>query len=103
MNTKYLLTPGPVELPAEVLRAGARPLIGHRCPAFSELFTGIENKLKTLLKSEGPVIILPSQVQAPRVHGWNFLEKGDRFISVSCGSWSGFVRSHSGPALKASI
>ena len=86
MNTKYLLTPGPVELPAEVLRAGARPLIGHRCPAFSELFTGIENKLKTLLKSEGPVIILPSSgTGALECMAVNFLEKGDRFISVSCG------------------
>ena len=80
------MTPRSVELPAEVLRAGARPLIGHRCPAFSELFTGIENKLKTLLKSEGPVIILPSSgTGALECMAVNFLEKGDRFISVSCG------------------
>ena len=86
MNTKYLLTPGPVELPAEVLRAGARPLIGHRCPAFSELFTGIENKLRELLKSEGPVVILPSSgTGALECMAVNFLEKGDKFISVSCG------------------
>ncbi len=86
MNTKYLLTPGPVELPAEVLRAGARPLIGHRCPAFSQLFTGIENKLRELLKSEGPVIILPSSgTGALECMAVNFLEKGDKFISISCG------------------
>lgn len=86
MNTKYLLTPGPVELPAEVLRAGARPLIGHRCPAFSELFTSIEKMLQELLKSEGPVIILPSSgTGALECMAVNFLEKGDKFISISCG------------------
>lgn len=86
MNTKYLLTPGPVELPAEVLRAGSRPLIGHRCPAFSELFTRIENRLRELLKSEGPVIILPSSgTGALECMAVNFLEKGDKFISISCG------------------
>lgn len=86
MKTRYLLTPGPVELPAEVLRAGSRPLIGHRCPAFSELFTQIENKLQKLLKSEGPVIILPSSgTGALECMAVNFLEKGDKFISISCG------------------
>ena len=86
MNTKYLLTPGPVELPAEVLRAGARPLIGHRCPAFSELFTRIEKNLRELLKSDGPVIILPSSgTGALECMAVNFLEKGDKFISISCG------------------
>ena len=93
MNTKYLLTPGPVELPAEVLRAGARPLIGHRCPAFSQLFTGIESKLGKLLKSEGPVIILPSSgTGALECMAVNFLEKGDKFISISCGVFGGRFR-----------
>lgn len=86
MKTKYLLTPGPVELPAEVLRAGAQPLIGHRCPAFSELFARIEENLGALLRSEGPVIILPcSGTGALECMAVNFLGKGDRFISVSCG------------------
>jgi len=86
MNTKYLLTPGPVELPAEVLRAGAQPLIGHRCPAFSELFARIEKNLQELLRSEGPVIILPaSGTGSLECMAVNFLEKGDKFISVSCG------------------
>lgn len=86
MITKYLLTPGPVELPQEVLRAGAKPLIGHRCPAFSELFTRIEKNLGALLRSEGPVIILPSSgTGALECVAVNFLGEGDKFISVSCG------------------
>lgn len=86
MNTRYLLTPGPVELPAEVLRTGAKPLIGHRCPAFSELFARIEKNLNSLLKSEGPIIILPaSGTGALECMSVNFLGKGDKFISVSCG------------------
>jgi len=86
MKTKYLLTPGPVELPAEVLRATAQPLIGHRCPAFSELFSRIEKNLSSLLRSEGPVIILPSSgTGALECMAVNFLGRGDKFISVSCG------------------
>ncbi|MFA7651828.1 MAG: alanine--glyoxylate aminotransferase family protein, partial [Synergistaceae bacterium] len=59
---------------------------GHRCPAFSELFTRIEKNLRELLKSDGPVIILPSSgTGALECMAVNFLEKGDKFISISCG------------------
>lgn len=86
METKYLLTPGPVELPAEVLRAGSKPLIGHRSPAFSELLMKVEGKLCSLLRSEGPVIILPSSgTGALESLALNLLGPGTKFLSLSCG------------------
>ncbi|MBP8785776.1 MAG: alanine--glyoxylate aminotransferase family protein, partial [Synergistaceae bacterium] len=56
----YLLTPGPVASPTEVLRAQSKPLIGHRGARFSELFLGIENKLKQLLDTDQPIVVIPS-------------------------------------------
>ena len=83
---RYLFTPGPVELPDRVLSSAAKPLIGHRCREFSEIFAEIERKLSLLLKSEVPVIILPSSgTGALECLAVNFLSKGDKFISVSCG------------------
>lgn len=88
MKTKYLLTPGPVGLPDAVQAAGSRPLISHRCDAFSELLTGIETKLSALLGSEAPVIILPSSgTGALEALAVNFLGADSSFISVSCGTF----------------
>ena len=42
---KRLLIPGPTEVSAEMLREQARFLIGHRAKEFSELYTGIIDKL----------------------------------------------------------
>lgn len=42
---KRLLIPGPTEVSAEMLREQARFLIGHRAKEFSELYTGIIEKL----------------------------------------------------------
>ena len=86
--SKYLLTPGPVELPHEVILAGAQQLVGHRTPEFSELLSSIEIKLGKLLKSDGPVVILPSSgTGALECLTVNFLKKGDKFLSVSCGEF----------------
>lgn len=85
---KYLLTPGPVELPPAVAEASSRPLISHRCSEFYELFEGIENKLGRLLSSASPVVVLPSSgTGALECAAVNFLKPGDRFLSLSCGAF----------------
>lgn len=90
---EHLLTPGPVELPYEVSAAAFRPLVSHRCPDFSALFGEIENKLSQLLRSEGPVAILPSSgTGALECLAVNFLGPEDKFISVSCGAFGGRFR-----------
>lgn len=85
---KHLLTPGPVELSHDVILAGARQLIGHRTAEFSDLLRNLEIKLEKLLNSEGPVVVLPSSgTGALECLMFNFLDKGDKFISVSCGNF----------------
>lgn len=93
MNEKYLLTPGPVPLPPEVLQAGARQLISHRCPDFSALFMQIEEKLSRLFRSDGPVIILPSSgTGALECMAVNFLDENSQFLSISCGAFGNRFR-----------
>lgn len=88
MTAKYLLTPGPVQLPDEVRAAAAGELISHRCPAFSELMTRIQAQLQTLLRTDGPVVILPSSgTGALETLAVNFLDGDSRFASVSCGAF----------------
>lgn len=90
---KHLLTPGPVELPAEVSAASAKQLISHRCPDFSALFERIESKLSMLLKCDGPIAILPcSGTGALECLAVNFLGPKDKFISVSCGAFGARFR-----------
>lgn len=88
MTAKYLLTPGPVQLPDEVRAAGAGELISHRCPAFSDMMARIQAQLRTLLKASAPVVILPSSgTGALEALAVNFLDGESRFASVSCGAF----------------
>lgn len=53
MKSKYtLFTPGPVDVPEEVLRETACPLVYHRENAFGELFNALSDNLKTLLAAK---------------------------------------------------
>lgn len=83
---RYLLTPGPVELPESVRAAAAQEMIGHRCADFSQLLNQVEDKLKNLLNVSTPVVIIPSSgTGALEALAVNFLDEGDKFASVSCG------------------
>lgn len=55
-----LFIPGPVEVYPDILREVARPMIGHRSKAFSELFLDTTGKLKKALYTEGDVYLSTS-------------------------------------------
>ncbi len=55
---KRLFIPGPTEVPAEVLEQQAKPLIGHRPKEFTELYTGIIDKLQKFHSTEQWVTVL---------------------------------------------
>ncbi|MCL1879137.1 MAG: alanine--glyoxylate aminotransferase family protein [Actinomycetia bacterium] len=52
MQKKYLMTPGPTPVPAEVLLAGARPMIHHRTPDFSQVVRDCVGGLKYVFQTE---------------------------------------------------
>jgi aspartate aminotransferase-like enzyme len=80
------MTPGPVPVSPEVSLREARGLIGHRGSDFSDLFSGIEEKLSRLLDSGGKTVIFPaSGTGALESLAANFTGPDTSVISVSCG------------------
>jgi aspartate aminotransferase-like enzyme len=85
---KYLLTPGPTELPPRVLLAMAHPIIHHRAPEFLPVLEQAREGLKWLFKSKNEVIILASSgTGAMEAAVTNFLSKGDKAITVNGGKF----------------
>ncbi len=60
MQKKYLMTPGPTPVPAEVLLAQARPMIHHRTPDFSAIFMEAVEGLKYVFQTEASDALIMS-------------------------------------------
>lgn len=58
MQKKYLMTPGPTPVPAEVLLTQARPMIHHRTPDFSAAFAEAIQGLKYVFDTEASDALL---------------------------------------------
>lgn len=85
---KYLLAPGPVPVPPNVLNAMAAPMIHHRSPDFVELFKQVKVDLQYLYQTEQPVLIL-SATGTGAMEGsvTNFLSPGDKAIYINGGKF----------------
>src|SRR5664279_697498 len=57
MQKKYLMTPGPTPVPAEVMLTMAKPIIHHRTPDFSAAFAESIKGLKYVFQTEGDVLL----------------------------------------------
>jgi serine---pyruvate transaminase len=57
MQKKYLMTPGPTPVPAEVMLKMAAPIIHHRTPDFSAAFAESILGLKYVFQTEGDVLL----------------------------------------------
>lgn len=60
MQKKYLMTPGPTPVPAEVLLTQAMPIIHHRTPDFSAAFKDAIEGLKYVFQTEGDALLFAS-------------------------------------------
>ncbi len=60
MIKRYLLTPGPTPVPAEVALRMAEPIIHHRTPEFSKVFAEVRSGLQKLFQTAGDVLVLAS-------------------------------------------
>lgn len=58
MLKNYLLAPGPTPVPSRVLLAMAQPIIHHRTPQFSRIFSEAKNGLKELYQTQQDVLML---------------------------------------------
>ncbi|MCL2024757.1 MAG: alanine--glyoxylate aminotransferase family protein [Coriobacteriia bacterium] len=60
MQKKYLMTPGPTPVPAEVLLKTAEPIIHHRTPDFSAALRSAIDNLKYIFETTNDVLLFAS-------------------------------------------
>ncbi len=85
----FLQIPGPTNVPDRVLRAIDRPTIDHRGPAFADMALGIFERLKTVFRTAGPVVMYP----ASGTGAWeaalvNTLSRGDAVLMFETGQFA---------------
>ena len=82
----FLQIPGPTNCPLPVLAAIAKPTIDHRGPEFGELGRTVLSQIRTVFKTEQPVIIYPSSgTGAWEAALVNTLSPGDRVLMAETG------------------
>jgi aspartate aminotransferase-like enzyme len=85
---RYLLTPGPTPVPPEVALRMAEPIIHHRTPEFSKIFSEVRAGLKRLFRTDQDVLVLASSgTGAMEAAVVNLLCAGDRVIVVNGGKF----------------
>src|SRR2546426_1249944 len=88
MLKRYLLAPGPTQVPPEVLLAMARPILHHRAPEFAALFAQVREDLKWLFQSRNDVLTLASTgTGAMEGAVSNFLSPGDKALYINGGKF----------------
>jgi alanine-glyoxylate transaminase/serine-glyoxylate transaminase/serine-pyruvate transaminase len=85
----FLQIPGPTNVPDRILRAIDNPVIDHRGPDFAVLAKEVLAGIKTIFKTEDPVIIYT----ASGTGGWeaalvNTLNPGDRILASDTGQFA---------------
>jgi alanine-glyoxylate transaminase/serine-glyoxylate transaminase/serine-pyruvate transaminase len=85
----FLQIPGPTPVPDRVLRAIDRPVIDHRGPEFAKMAKKALDGIKTIFKTNNPVIIFT----ATGTGAWeaaltNTLSPGDKVLIVETGQFA---------------
>ncbi len=83
-----LFTPGPVNVPARVLAAGARPMLHHRTAEAAVLIAGLVEKAQTLLGTKEDVLLVHTTGRGA-MEGTivNLLSPGDEIIAACNGKF----------------
>jgi alanine-glyoxylate transaminase/serine-glyoxylate transaminase/serine-pyruvate transaminase len=85
----FLQIPGPTNVPEQVLRAMAKPVIDHRGPEFKALGLEVLGGLKPVFKTEGPVVIFASSGTGAWEAGLvNTLSPGDKVLMFETGHFA---------------
>jgi aspartate aminotransferase-like enzyme len=88
MKKKYIMTPGPVPIADEVLVEHGRPLMHHRGPEFSKIFTDVVKKLKKFMQTDNDIFILTSSgTGSMEAAVTNAFSTGDKVLVVSVGNF----------------
>ncbi|OPZ65013.1 MAG: Soluble hydrogenase 42 kDa subunit [Candidatus Aerophobetes bacterium ADurb.Bin490] len=86
MRKKYIMAPGPTEVPAEVLVEAAKPVIHHRTPQYRKILTEVVDGMKYVLGTENNVFVIgASGTGAMEMAVANTVNAGDKVIVASIG------------------
>ena len=88
MLKKYIMAPGPTEVPPAVLLRAAAPIMHHRTAEFSEIFSSVSEGLKYVFQTKNSVLMMCSSgTGAMQGAVSNFLSPGDKAIVVRGGKF----------------
>jgi aspartate aminotransferase-like enzyme len=83
-----LFTPGPVNVPARVLAAGAQPMLHHRISEFRELLVGVVHQAQQLFATKQDVLLVHASGRGAMEGSiQNLFSPGDEIISVTNGKF----------------
>jgi len=93
------MTPGPSRVPDRVLQAGARPVMHHRTPEFSEQLGAVVEMMRPLFGTTADVLPVHTTGRgAMEAAICNLFSPGDELIACCNGKfgkmWSGFAESY---------
>lgn len=85
----FLQIPGPTPVPERILNAMSRQMLDHRGPVFGEFGLKLLADVKTIFKTQNPVIIFPSSGTGAWEAGFvNTLSPGDHILIVETGQFA---------------
>ncbi|MGM0568990.1 MAG: pyridoxal-phosphate-dependent aminotransferase family protein [Elusimicrobiota bacterium] len=88
MTDKKLFTPGPTEVPRDILKAISRKVMHHRKEEFSIIYASTIEKLREVFRSEGEVFVFASSgTGAMEASVVNFTSRGDRALVIVGGKF----------------
>ncbi len=88
MKKRYIMAPGPTEVPPEVLTEGARPVMHHRTPQYRKILAEVIEGLKYVIQTQNPVYLIASSgTGAMEAAVANTVNPGDKVIVASMGNF----------------
>jgi aspartate aminotransferase-like enzyme len=88
MMKKRLFTPGPTPVPERVMLRMAEPIIHHRSPEFAAIMARVNENLKYLFQTSGPVLTLTcSGTGGVEATFASLFSPGDTIIAVNGGKF----------------
>jgi aspartate aminotransferase-like enzyme len=105
---RYLLAPGPTQIPPEVLLKMAEPIIHHRNPMFEAVMQDVRDNLKYTFGTANEVLIFASSgTGAMEGAVTNMLSAGDKAIVVRSGKfgerWANICKAYGVEAINIDI
>lgn len=88
MKKHFLFTPGPSNVPPEVLEALGRPIVHHRSPDFDPIFAECQKRLQYVFLTKNPVLPFASSgTGAMEAAVTGVLSPGDTMLYIEAGKF----------------